>query len=194
MVESGNLSQKVPRFNMVKYHLLALISIWPRRTRDSLEEAATSEILALEKRRMIRKGCFNCKKPGHFIVEYPELQKENPKKGSFQKFSFKKNIKKSLMETRDELDNEEDSKKDEEQSNLTLRALTSSEAKSNSDFGSKFEEEDEEVMNDLEQGEASKRTYLMGNSQKRNTLRSFLGGLIPKSEIDMILICYSSEG
>jgi len=25
------------------------------------------------------KGCFNCKKTGHFIVEYPDLQKENPK-------------------------------------------------------------------------------------------------------------------
>jgi len=26
-----------------------------------------------------QKGCFNCKKPGHFIVECPDLQKEKSK-------------------------------------------------------------------------------------------------------------------
>lgn len=46
------------------------------------------------------------------------------------------------MATWDELDNEEDSKKDEEQANLALMDLISSEAKSNSNFSSKSEEED----------------------------------------------------
>ncbi|KAI5396272.1 hypothetical protein KIW84_062466 [Lathyrus oleraceus] len=54
------------------------------------------------------KGCFNFNKPGHFIVECPELQKEKSKKGSFQKDNFRNKFKKSPMETWDELDNEED--------------------------------------------------------------------------------------
>ncbi|KAI5420963.1 hypothetical protein KIW84_044710 [Lathyrus oleraceus] len=60
-----------------------------------------------------QKGCFNCKKPGHFITDC------------------------------DELDNEEDSEKDEEQANLALMALISSKAESDSYSGSESEEEDE---------------------------------------------------
>lgn len=47
------------------------------------------------------------------------------------------------METWDELDNEENSDKDEEQTNIALMDLTSLETKSNSDSGSEFEEDDE---------------------------------------------------
>ncbi|KAI5417558.1 hypothetical protein KIW84_042242 [Lathyrus oleraceus] len=70
-----------------------------------------------------KKGFFNYKKHGHFIAEYPELQKDKSKKGSFQKDCFINKFKKSLMETWDEIDNEEDSKKDKEKSNLSLMAL-----------------------------------------------------------------------
>ncbi|KAI5417687.1 hypothetical protein KIW84_042340 [Lathyrus oleraceus] len=88
------------------------------------------------------KGCFNYKNSDHFIIECPELQKDKLKKRIFQKDSIKKKFKKILMETWDEIDNEEDSKKDEEQANLALMNLISSEAESNSDFSSKSEEED----------------------------------------------------
>jgi len=47
------------------------------------------------------KGCFNCKKPGHFIADCPDLQKEKSKdkskKPSFNSRKFRKQIKKSLM-------------------------------------------------------------------------------------------------
>ncbi|XP_050919062.1 uncharacterized protein LOC127136559 [Lathyrus oleraceus] len=37
-------------------------------------------------------GCFNCKKFGHFISDYLEVQKEKSKKGSYQKDSFKSKL------------------------------------------------------------------------------------------------------
>jgi len=50
-----------------------------------------------------QKGCFNCKKPGHFIDDCPDLQKEKSKKKSkkptFKSNKFKKQIKQSLMAT-----------------------------------------------------------------------------------------------
>lgn len=71
-----------------------------------------------------RKGCFNYNNSSHFIVDYPEVQKDKSKKGSFQKDNFKNKFKTSLIETWDELDNEEDSEKDKEQANLALIYLT----------------------------------------------------------------------
>ena len=50
-----------------------------------------------------QKGCFNYMKPGHFIDECPDLQKEKSKeqskKSSFNSRKFRKQIKKSLMAT-----------------------------------------------------------------------------------------------
>ena len=50
-----------------------------------------------------QKGCFNCKKPEHFIVDYPDLQKEKSKdkskKPNFSSSKFRKQIKTSLMAT-----------------------------------------------------------------------------------------------
>lgn len=54
-----------------------------------------------------QKGYLNWKKPSHFIARCPELQKDKSKKGSFQKDNFKNKFKKSLMETWDELNNED---------------------------------------------------------------------------------------
>jgi len=50
-----------------------------------------------------QKGCFNCKKHGHFIADCPDLQmeksKDKSKKSSFNSRKFRKQIKKSLMAT-----------------------------------------------------------------------------------------------
>jgi len=50
-----------------------------------------------------QKGCFNCKKSGHFIADCPDLQKvkskDKSKKSSFNSRKFSKQIKKSLMAT-----------------------------------------------------------------------------------------------
>jgi len=50
-----------------------------------------------------QKGCFNYKKPGHFIDDFPNLQKkkskDKSKKSTFKSNKFKKKIKQSLMAT-----------------------------------------------------------------------------------------------
>jgi len=50
-----------------------------------------------------QKGCFNCKKPVHFIADCPDLQKEKSKdkskKSTFKLNKIKKQIKQSLMAT-----------------------------------------------------------------------------------------------
>ena len=53
------------------------------------------------------KGCFNCKKTGHFMAEC--LQKDKSKKPIYKSNKFKKQIKKSLMATWEDLDNESES-------------------------------------------------------------------------------------
>ena len=63
------------------------------------------------------KGCFNCKKTEHFIAECPDLQKDKTKDKSkkpiFKSNKFKKQIKKSLMATWEDLDNESESEEEE---------------------------------------------------------------------------------
>jgi hypothetical protein len=57
-----------------------------------------------------QKGCFNCKKPGHFIVDCPDLHKEKSKekykKAYYKSNNFRRQIKKSLMATWEDLDNQ----------------------------------------------------------------------------------------
>ena len=63
------------------------------------------------------KGCFNCKKTEHFIAECPDLQKDKTKDKSkkpiFKSNKFKKQIKKSLMATWEDMDNESESEEEE---------------------------------------------------------------------------------
>jgi len=89
-----------------------------------------------------QKGCFNCKKTGHFIAECPDLQKEKSKdkskKTSFNIRKFRKQIKKSLMTSREDLDSESGSEKEEaeDEANVVvgLVATVTSEAEPDSDF------------------------------------------------------------
>jgi len=84
-----------------------------------------------------QKGCFNCKKPGHFIADFPDLQKEKSKKPTFKSSKFKKQIKQSLMATWDDLDSESEPNKDESDEGakiaIGLVATTTSEAETESD-------------------------------------------------------------
>jgi len=73
-----------------------------------------------------QKGCFNCKKLGHFIADCPDLQKEKSKdkskKSSFNSRKFRKRIKNSLMATWEDLDCESGSEKEEsgEEANIAV--------------------------------------------------------------------------
>jgi len=73
-----------------------------------------------------QKGCFNCKKTGHFSAECPDLQKEKSKdkskKASFNTRKFRKQIKKCLMATWEDLDSEFGSEKEEaeEEANVAM--------------------------------------------------------------------------
>jgi len=64
-----------------------------------------------------QKGCFNCKKPRHFIVDCPDLHKEKSKdkskKSTFKSNKIKKQIKQSLMATWEDLDSESEFDKDD---------------------------------------------------------------------------------
>jgi len=94
-----------------------------------------------------QKGCFNCKKLGHFIVKCLDLQKEKSKdkskKSSFNSRKFRMQIKKSLMATWEELDSESGSEKDEaeDEANVVvgLVATLTSEAEPDSDSGDENE-------------------------------------------------------
>lgn len=70
-------------------------------------------------------GYYNYKKPGHYIVECPNLQKDKSRKESFQKKNFRSKFKKILMATWEELDNEEE----DEEAKLALMASTFLESK-----------------------------------------------------------------
>jgi len=101
-------------------------------------------------RREEQKGCFNCKKTGHFITECPDLQKEKSKEKSkkpvFKSNKVKKQIKKSLMATWKDLDNESESDKDdaEDEANIAMALVaTVEDEKESSDAESCTDSEDE---------------------------------------------------
>jgi len=80
-----------------------------------------------------QKGCFNCKKSGHFIADCCDLQKEKSKdKSTFKSNKIKKQIKESLMATWEDLDSESEFDKDDADEGakivVGLVATTTSEA------------------------------------------------------------------
>ncbi|KAI5397352.1 hypothetical protein KIW84_063243 [Lathyrus oleraceus] len=92
---------------------------------------------------MIRRDVSTARSLVTSLLNVQNYKKDKSKKGRFQKDIFKNKFKKSLMETWDELDNEEDFIKDEEEANLAFMVVTYSEAKSNSKSGSDSDEENE---------------------------------------------------
>jgi len=88
-----------------------------------------------------KKGCFNCKKLGHFIVDCLDLQKEKSKdkskKSTFKSNKIKKQINQSLIDTWEDLDSESESYKDDVDEGAKIAtglvATTTSEAEPESD-------------------------------------------------------------
>src|SRR4030066_1487647 len=71
-----------------------------------------------------QKNCYNCEKPGHFIADCPDMQKDKSKKKSSKSSTFKSKFRKSLMAAWDELDKDSESEKeDDEEANLAFRQL-----------------------------------------------------------------------
>ena len=85
-------------------------------------------------------GCFNCKKTKHFIAECPNLQKDKTKDKSkktiFKSNKFNKQIKKSLMETWEELDNvsesEDEEAEDEDEAKIAIALVATVESENES--------------------------------------------------------------
>jgi len=104
-----------------------------------------------------QKSCFNCKKTGHFIAECPDLQKEKSKKPIFKSNKFKKQIKKSLMATGEELDNESESDKDDAENEakiaMALVATVENERDSSDAESSTDSETETEVYSKLTRSE-----------------------------------------
>src|SRR4030043_141188 len=91
-----------------------------------------------------QKSCYNCKKPGHFIADCPDMQKDKSKKKSSKSSTFKSNFRKSLMAAWDDLDKDSESEKeDDEEANLALMAIASSDTESESESETDSEDEDE---------------------------------------------------
>jgi len=117
-----------------------------------------------------QKGCFNCKRSGHFIIDCPDLQKEKSKdklkKSSFNSRKFRKQIKKSLMATWEDLDSESGSEKEEaeDEANVAmgLVATLTSEAEPDSDF-----ENENEIC--LRAKEKQKSRYLDSGCSRQMT-------------------------
>jgi len=94
-----------------------------------------------------QKGCFKCKKPGHFIAECRDLQKEkskdNSKKSCFNSRKFRKQIKKSLMATSEDLDSESGSEKEEaeDEANVVVGLVATLTSEAEPDYDSEDENE-----------------------------------------------------
>jgi len=112
-------------------------------------------------RREEQKGCYNCKKTGHFIADCLDLQKEQPKEKSkksvFKSNKFKKQIKKNLMATWEDLDNESESDKgdaeDEANIAMALVATVEDEKESSDDESCTDSENETEVYSKLTRSE-----------------------------------------
>jgi len=149
-----------------------------------------------------QKGCFNYKKLGHFIVECPGLQKEKSKdkskKSSFNSRKFRKQIKKSLMTTWEDLDSESGSEKEEaeDEANVVvgLVATLTSEAEPDSDF-----EDENEVYSKISKEELieSLKELLTHFELRTNDLKDLKEkyvGLLKQQETTLLDLKASEEG
>ncbi|KAK2373437.1 gag-protease polyprotein [Trifolium repens] len=96
--------------------------------------------------------CFNCKKPGHFIADCPEKSSRDKVKGkSISKERFKNKVKKGLMATWEDINDESDDDTEEE-ANLALMATASEDNDSDTESDEESDEE-LEVFSNLTQSE-----------------------------------------
>jgi len=188
------------------------------------EEESTSEeqYLAMKNKRFLsrgsshnssrkeEKGCFNCKKTGHFIAECPNLQKEKSKDKSkkpiFKSNKFKKQIKKSLMETWEDLDNESESDEEdaEDEANIAMALVATVEnEKESSDAESCIDSKNEtEVYSKLTRSELiDSLKELLGHyenqsSELRNVKQRYIKLLrlhkSTKNELDVLQYEYNN--
>jgi len=93
------------------------------------------------------KGCFNCKKTGHFIAECPYLQEDKSKKPIFKSNKFKKQIKKSLMATWEDLDNESESDKEdaEDEAKIAMALVATEEIENKSSDAESYADSETET-------------------------------------------------
>jgi len=120
-----------------------------------------------------QKGCFICKKPGHFIVDWPNLQneksKDKSKKSTFKSNKIKKQIKQNLMATWEDLDSDSECDKDDADEDakvvVGLVATVTSEAGPESDS----EEENEKC---LKAKEKQKSWYLDSGCSRHMTIEN----------------------
>jgi len=149
-----------------------------------------------------QKGCFNCKKPGHFNVDCPDLQKEKSKdktkKSTFKSNKFKKQIKQSLMATWDDLDSESESNKEEADEGakivVGLIARTTFEAERESDS-----EEENEVYSKIPREELieSLKEFLTHFELRTNELKDLKDkyvDLMKQQESTLLDLKASEEG
>jgi hypothetical protein len=97
---------------------------------------------------------YKCNKSGHFIADCPENKNKSNKKAS-NKENYKNRVKKSLLATWKDLDNDYEAD-EEEEANLALMAIASEDNKSGSEPEADSEsesDEDEEVYFDLSKSE-----------------------------------------
>src|SRR3954469_15116634 len=104
------------------------------RSSKRFEHGESSDDRRFDKKKVM---CYECNEPGHYKIECPKLQKENPKK-KFHK-------KKGLMATWDE--SEDDSDSEDEQANCALMATEDDGSESTSELDS------EEVFSELTRDE-----------------------------------------
>ncbi|MCH83498.1 hypothetical protein A2U01_0004321, partial [Trifolium medium] len=107
-----------------------------------------------------------------------EMEKESSKKeSSFKKRNFKNRVKKSLMATWEDLDNDSDSNKEIEEANLALMAQACSDIES--DSGSNVEScsgsEDEDELNNSSQSTSKGRRHMFQDIMQQGNMMTTIG-------------------
>ena len=117
--------------------------------------------------------CFECKETGHYRNECPKLKKDNPRKESFKKNTFR--TKKGLMATWDDSESGSSESDSDEQANVAFMATTSSSS----------DEESEEVFSELSRSdlESCLSETLTSLQKLKQKVKDIKGLLKAKSEV-----------